>query len=109
MGRRRRELERAEHPPPTAGGRWDRQRWQAQLNLQRLPVNLLQRWVTVKGKGEFSLSELMNIFMDGRPARDEEIEEALKRHSPAFIIGTSLGFEVIVLAFAAWSFCRRDF
>jgi len=29
--------------------------------------------------------------------------------SPSSILGSSLGFELVVLACAAWIFCRRDY
>lgn len=72
-------------------------------------VNLLQRLVTVEGEQEFALSELLNLMATGEPERDEEVEAALERHSMGFIIGSSLAFEAVILAFAAWSFCRRDY
>lgn len=72
-------------------------------------VNLLQRLVTVEGKKEFALSELLALMASGAPERDEQVEEALARHGMGFIIGSSLAFEAVVLAFAAWTFCRRDF
>lgn len=72
-------------------------------------VNLLQRFVTVQGEREFALSELLNLMTTGQPMRDDEVEEALERHSIGFIIGSSLAFEAVMLAFAAWTFCRRDY
>ncbi len=39
----------------------------------------------------------------------EEMERAARSRSIAWIIGTSVGFEAVVLAFAAWIFCRRDY
>ena len=45
----------------------------------------------------------------GLPVRDDEVEKALERHGIGFIIGSSLGFEAVMLAFAAWTFCRRDY
>ena len=44
---------------------------------------------------------------------DPEVMDELQRQTDATkaakIIGTSLGFEAVVLALAAWVFCRRDF
>ena len=37
------------------------------------------------------------------------LEEHIRRRSPLWIIGTSLAFELVVLALAAWIFCRRDY
>ncbi len=39
----------------------------------------------------------------------QEVVEDARRRSVAWIVGTSLGFETVVLAAAAWVFCRRDF
>lgn len=72
-------------------------------------VNLLQRLVTIEGERKFSLSQLLNLMAVGEPVRDDEVEEALERHGMGFIIGSSLAFEAVMLAFAAWSFCRRDY
>ncbi|MCH7226753.1 ABC transporter permease subunit [Haloferula sp. A504] len=72
-------------------------------------VNLLQRLVTVQGQKKFAVSELLNLMATGAPVRDDEVEEALERHSVGFIIGSSLAFEAVMLAFAGWSFCRRDY
>ena len=52
-----------------------------------------------------------------RPRRDEPISEAdvqqvaktLNARPATWVIGTSLGFEFVVLALAAWVFCRRDY
>ncbi|QPN66102.1 translocation/assembly module TamB domain-containing protein [Synechococcus sp. CBW1006] len=52
-----------------AGGRWDRQRWQAQLNLQRLPVNLLQRFTPLQGHTTGQLDgRLVLALSQGRPS-----------------------------------------
>ncbi|MEJ6830831.1 MAG: hypothetical protein QNK61_11625 [Akkermansiaceae bacterium] len=36
-------------------------------------------------------------------------DDLAERHSLAYTLGTSLTFETIMLALAAWIFCRRDF
>ena len=72
-------------------------------------VNLLQRLIKVRGDEEFSLTQLVGAMAGDGAEADDEAEEAMKRHSPGFIIGSSLGFELVVLAFGAWIFCRRDF
>ena len=43
------------------------------------------------------------------PAVQESIREEFNARSAARIIGSSLVFEAVVLAVAAWIFCRRDF
>ena len=72
-------------------------------------VNLLQRWIVVKGDSEFSATEITSMAVDGNPVRDDEVEQGMKRHSPSFIIGSSLAFEAVILLWAGWIFCRRDF
>jgi ABC-type multidrug transport system fused ATPase/permease subunit len=44
-------------------------------------------------------------------AKDAEVESqrAQRSRSIAWILGTSLGFEAVVIAIAAWVFCRRDY
>ncbi|MCT0226200.1 translocation/assembly module TamB domain-containing protein [Synechococcus sp. CS-1328] len=52
-----------------AGGRWDSQRWQAQLNLQRLPVQLLQRFTPMQGRTTGQLDgRLVLALSQGRPS-----------------------------------------
>ena len=38
-----------------------------------------------------------------------EMEEVFRARSIAWVLGTSLGFELFFVAWAAWIFCRRDF
>lgn len=40
---------------------------------------------------------------------NQELERTLRSRSAWWVLGTSLGFEVAVLALGAWIFCRRDF
>lgn len=40
---------------------------------------------------------------------EQQVETTLRDRSAVGIIGTSLGFEAVVLGLAAWIFCRRDF
>ncbi|MFC7336083.1 hypothetical protein ACFQY0_02750 [Haloferula chungangensis] len=72
-------------------------------------VALLNRYITIEGSRDFSMSQLMNAMTTGEAQRDQELDRTLTRHSAAFIIWSSLGFEAVLVAFAAWSFCRRDF
>jgi hypothetical protein len=39
----------------------------------------------------------------------QKLIETYRNRSVAWIVGTSLAFEAIILALAAWVFCRRDF
>jgi hypothetical protein len=42
-------------------------------------------------------------------AATREVQRQILARSLWWIVGTSVGFEVIVLAFAGWIFCRRDY
>jgi ABC-type transport system involved in multi-copper enzyme maturation permease subunit len=69
-------------------------------------ISLLQRWL-------IRLADLPKQPEDpnqrAMQAAQREFREALQNRSPYWIVGTSLGFEVVVVALAAWLFCRRDF
>lgn len=103
-------------------------KWLSRVNVIRWPlpktsetVDLLSR--ELSREGDVDLMDLMKgrvmIGFDGKPIkqtrmRDEEIAEEkvmqqVSSKSPTFIIGTSLLFEGVMLALAAWIFCRRDF
>lgn len=97
----------------------EQQSWKERYPMMSLPykllpkttdtVNLLQRYIKVQGDEEFSLVQLIGIMAGDGPEPDEEVEAAMKRHSPAFIIGSSLAFELVILSLGAWIFVRRDF
>jgi ABC-type transport system involved in multi-copper enzyme maturation permease subunit len=72
-------------------------------------VNLIDRYVVVGGKTGFSNSEFLKNMMGMESAPEESVDRAVARHSPLYIIGTSLIFEGVMLGLAAWIFCRRDF
>lgn len=40
---------------------------------------------------------------------DRQIQQEMSARDLPWIVGTSLGFEAVVLGLAAWIFCRRDF
>jgi ABC-type transport system involved in multi-copper enzyme maturation permease subunit len=50
----------------------------------------------------------IELYMD-RPETQRQIRDEITGRSVAWIVGTSLGFEALVLALAAWVFCRRDY
>ncbi|MEX2080767.1 MAG: ABC transporter permease [Dehalococcoidia bacterium] len=43
------------------------------------------------------------------PSTAERVEQGLRSRSWVWIVGTSLGFEAVVVGLGAWHFCRRDF
>jgi ABC-type transport system involved in multi-copper enzyme maturation permease subunit len=47
--------------------------------------------------------------LNGNPIDPRQVDAELRKRTPSLIIGTSVGFEVVVLAIAAWLFCRRDY
>ena len=69
-------------------------------------IGLLQRWL-------ISLADLprqpAGAEETAMRSAQREFQEALYQRSPFWIVGTSLGFESVVLGCAAWLFCRRDF
>jgi hypothetical protein len=50
----------------------------------------------------------LNMYME-RPETQRQIREEITGRSVAWVVGTSLGFEAVVLSLAAWVFCRRDY
>jgi hypothetical protein len=39
----------------------------------------------------------------------QEFQQEVNSRSWGWIVGTSVGFECVMLALAAWIFCRRDY
>jgi len=72
-------------------------------------VNLIDRHVVIGGKAGFSNSGFIKILMGMGSSPEESVDRAVARHSPFYILGTSVIFEAVMLGFAAWTFCRRDF
>jgi ABC-type transport system involved in multi-copper enzyme maturation permease subunit len=97
----------------------EQQRWSERYATFSIPykllpkttdtVGLLNRMIVVEGDREFSMTEVLTAMSGEAPRRDPEIEEGLRRHSTVYIIGSSLAFEALLVGFAAWSFCSRDF
>jgi hypothetical protein len=76
------------------------------LPKTRETITLLQRWL-------IRLADLPPMANDPQQramqAAQRDLQEVLDRRSPFWILGTSLGFELVVLVWAAWVFCRRDY
>jgi len=68
--------------------------------------NLFQRTVVDKEDQE-GLFRLLANFTGDQDVK--ETSDAINRRSLGWVLGTSLLFEALVLALAAWIFCRRDF
>jgi len=75
-------------------------------------VGLLSRWlIDLAELPEVEESETPQDPFSGRPAPglEREIEERIRQRSIAWIVGTSILFEIVTLSMAAWIFVRRDF
>lgn len=68
--------------------------------------DLFQRWVIDKSDWDGFL-KMLDEFSDGNGRQDPQ--EALNQRPLWWVIGTSLGFEAVILGIACWIFCRRDF
>ncbi|MGD0463130.1 MAG: hypothetical protein ABSB74_11655 [Tepidisphaeraceae bacterium] len=54
-------------------------------------------------------SENSSAELNGNPIPMRELQAEIRSRSVGWIVGTSVGFEAVVLALAAWIFCRRDY
>ncbi len=74
-------------------------------------IEFADRLVMVRGKSGFSSEDFMVALTGGAIQKDElrGTDEAMRRNSGWYVIGTSLIFEVVLVGAAAWVFCRRDF
>lgn len=98
----------------------ERERWQGIYSWARLPyailpkpgdtTALLDRWI-VLGDGANLGKSTIDAMRDGGRLEglDESVEGDLERHSPAWVIGSSLAFEALILGLACLRFSRRDF
>ena len=102
-------------------------RWLAAVRVTRWPLpkpetkDLLDRMLS--REGDINLMALIMgrvaLGPDGSPMKvgprhdderaQDEVMAEVSRVSPTFIILSSLMFEFVMLALAAWIFCRRDF
>ncbi|CAG0949561.1 hypothetical protein PHYC_00119 [Phycisphaerales bacterium] len=57
---------------------------------------------------EVAIGEQDEVRVSGREIR-QSTERAMKSRSLNWVIGTSVGFELVILSIAGWVFCRRDF
>lgn len=83
-------------------------------------TELLTRWLITKEEADRLLPEppeaQRSPFAEAEkdirvPERDiqKEIQRVLRGRSVGWVAGTSLVFECVILIFAGWVFCRRDF
>jgi ABC-type transport system involved in multi-copper enzyme maturation permease subunit len=64
---------------------------------------------TTRGKGLFDRASDRAERRRARAENAAELQEELNERPVWWVVGTSLGFECVVLALAAWVFCRRDY
>jgi ABC-type transport system involved in multi-copper enzyme maturation permease subunit len=72
-------------------------------------MQILDRLMVVKGEGEYANGTFLAGSLGASDREARETNEAYTRHSKAYIIWTSLGFEAVMLGLAAFIFCRRDY
>lgn len=78
-------------------------------------VGLLQRWILVKDDQGAADEEngaqktAQQIRREQQGNLERELTDEFNSRSPYYIIGTSLAFEFVVLAFGCFLFIRRDF
>lgn len=71
---------------------------------------LLKKKVSVRGHNMTMMTAFLDDEASSRDRREAEAMEAYdNRHSTAYIVGSSLGFEVFILGIACWVFVRKDF
>lgn len=72
-------------------------------------TGVLKNKVVVEGKG---MTSYIEMFLEAVGARDRNSafrKELAERHSTSKVIGTSLGFNLVILTIACWMFVRRDY
>ena len=71
---------------------------------------LLKKKVSVRGNDMTMMTAFLDDDASSGDRREAVAMEAYdNRHSTAYIVGSSLGFEVFILGIACWVFVRKDF
>lgn len=82
----------------------------ALLPKTKQTMELADRWIVIGGEKGFSNKNFTDLLVpDGFGEVDKGVDEAIRRNSVGYVLGTSLAFEAVMLSLAAWIFCRRDF
>lgn len=101
-------------------------KWHGRLQSMLAPlpktletVDLMQRWLISAGELEARDANQRDPADDPVPiiasfSSDDVLakarqQRALRQRPATWIIGSSLGFEAVVISLAAWIFCRRDY
>jgi hypothetical protein len=78
-------------------------------------IDLLRRWMVDAAhlpgsRNDNDNGERMDTGLNpGDPEVQKRLRSDVDQVSASWILGTSLVFEVVILALAAWVFCRRDY
>ena len=71
---------------------------------------LLKKKISVRGNNMTMMSAFLEDEASASDRREAKVMEAYdNRHSTAYIVGSSLGFEFFILGIACWVFVRKDF
>lgn len=82
----------------------------APLPKTREATYMLKKKMTIRGKNMTKMSEFLEAGASDRELRDAKVmEDYENRHSDAYVIGTSLAFECVILGLAGFLFVRKDF
>ncbi|MBT8036088.1 MAG: hypothetical protein KJO21_00960 [Verrucomicrobiae bacterium] len=83
---------------------------EAPLPKTRDAIYLLKKKITINGR---NLTQTTGFMDSGADDFDQSVsaadEDYQNRHSEAYIIGTSLAFELVVISLACFSFVRKDY
>lgn len=72
-------------------------------------TRLMDRLIRVSSAEDGSATSLVNAATEGDDDYSKGVKKAVTRNSSGYVIGTSLLFEALMLGWAAWTFCRRDY
>ena len=79
------------------------------LPKPRQTLDLSDRLVVVNGERGFSTTDFANLTLGWLVQADGTEDRIMRRNTPVYVLGTSLLFELVIVSWAAWIFCRRDF
>lgn len=82
----------------------------APLPKTREATYMLKNKIAVRGKSMTRVTEFLEAGASEQERRKAKaMEDYNNRHSTAYIVGTSLVFEFVVLGLACWMFARKDY
>lgn len=82
----------------------------APLPKTREATYMVKKKIKVQGKQMTRMSEFLDAAADTQEMREAKaMEDYENRHSQAYVIGTSMIFQVVVLGWACFIFVRKDF